>query len=196
MKPAVEKYIPPASKDYVESIMNKYAIDLKIVNQRRTKHGDFRKLPNGKMMITVNNNLNEHQFLMTLIHEIAHYITFTEYGRVQPHGQQWKKVFRKLMLPLLRPEIFPNKILGPLANHLKNPKASTDSDPKLSLVLQDGKAKEGAVFIHSLNEGDHFFYRNQGFQRGKLRRTRIECLNLENNKLYLFHQNAEVEIPK
>ena len=74
-------YIPEASISHVDSLMLNYGIDLKIVNQRQTKHGDFRRSPSGKMQITVNNNLNPEQFIITLIHEIAHYVTFKNYGR-------------------------------------------------------------------------------------------------------------------
>ncbi len=187
-------YIPAASISHVDSLMANYGIDLKIVNQRQTKHGDFRSSPSGKMQITVNNNLNPEQFIITLIHEIAHFVTFKNYGRVQPHGTKWKQTFQQLMLPILNPDVFPNHILHLLATHLKNPKASTDSDPKLSLALKNGQSSEGMTFVHELNLGTIFEYKNQRYKRGTIRRTRIECLNLSNNRVYLFHQNAEVKV--
>ena len=187
-------YIPEASISHVDSLMLNYGIDLKIVNQRQTKHGDFRRSPSGKMQITVNNNLNPEQFIITLIHEIAHYVTFKNYGRVQPHGTKWKQTFQQLMLPILNPDVFPDHILHLLAKHLKNPKASTDSDPKLSLALKNGLSSEGMKFVHELNLGTIFEYKNQQYKRGKIRRTRIECLNLSNKRVYLFHQNAEVKV--
>ena len=187
-------YIPKASIAHVDSLMLNYGIDLKIVNQRQTKHGDFRRSPSGKMQITVNNNLNPEQFIITLIHEIAHYVTFKNYGRVQPHGTKWKQTFQQLMLPILNPDVFPDHILLLLAKHLKNPKASTDSDPKLSLALKNGQSSEGMNFLHELNLGTIFEYKNQQYKRGKIRRTRIECLNLSNKRVYLFHQNAEVKV--
>ena len=118
----------------IEYLIEQNNFTLKIVNQRQTKHGDFRKLANGKFQITVNNNLNKHQFLLTLVHEIAHHITHQKFGRVKPHGKEWKTVFQHLMLPFLKPEIYPTKILSHLAHYLKNPKASTDSDVNLSLI--------------------------------------------------------------
>lgn len=187
-------YIPEASISHVDSLMLNYGIALKIVNQRQTKHGDFRRSPSGKMQITVNNNLNPEQFIITLIHEIAHYVTFKNYGRVQPHGTKWKQTFQQLMLPILNPDVFPDHILHLLAKHLKNPKASTDSDPKLSLALKNGLSSEGMKFVHELNLGTIFEYKNQQYKRGKIRRTRIECLNLSNKRVYLFHQNAEVKV--
>lgn len=71
-----QEYIPEKSVPLVESLVTEYQINLKIVKDRQTKHGDFRKLPNGKFQITVNNSLNPHQFLLTLVHEIAHHVTY------------------------------------------------------------------------------------------------------------------------
>jgi hypothetical protein len=46
-------------------------VHLKIVNERQTRHGDYRKGLNGKHEITVNSNLNRYKFLITLIHDFA-----------------------------------------------------------------------------------------------------------------------------
>ncbi|RBW58333.1 sprT domain-containing protein [Tenacibaculum sp. E3R01] len=176
----------------VEYLINKHQVNLKIVSQRQTKHGDFRRMPDGRMLITVNNNLNHYQFLLTLIHEIAHHVTHQKFGRVQPHGKEWKTVFQHLMLPFLEPEIYPTQILPYLANYLKNPKASTDTDVNLSLALRNGKAEPGKIFIFEVPNGNVFQFKNRLYKRGNKRRTRYECLNLTNKRVYLFNQNAEV----
>lgn len=188
------KYIPEKAIPLVEYLINEHKINLKIVNQRQTKHGDFRTFANGQTQITVNNNLNEHQFLLTLIHEIAHHVTHKKFGRVQPHGKHWKTVFQHLMLPFLQPDIYPKKILPYLANYLKNPKASTDTDVNLSLALRGGEAENGKNFIFQIPIDSVFQFKNILYKRGNKRRTRYECLNLTNKKVYLFNQNAEVEL--
>jgi hypothetical protein len=185
-------FIPENALPYVNFLINEHSFDLKIVNQRQTKHGDFRKLPNGKFQITINNNLNPYQFLLTLIHEIAHHVTHKKFGRVKPHGQEWKTVFQHLMLPFLKPEIYPNEILPHLAQYLKNPKASTDADVKLSLVLKENKPEKGKYFIFTIPIGNYFLFKNTVYKRGVKRKTRIECLNMSNKKTYLFNQNVEV----
>ncbi len=96
------------------------------------------------------------------------------------------------MLPFIRPEIYPEPILSLLAIHFKNPKASTDADVKLSLALKGGMANSGKSFIFDIPEGTLFKYKNTIYKRGKKRRTRFECLNLSNNRVYLFNHNAEV----
>lgn len=192
MTPNFQKHIPENAIDLVQSLMKLHDINLKIVNQRQTKHGDFRKLPNGKFQITINNSLNSYQFLLTLVHEIAHHITFKKYGRVQPHGKEWKQQFQHLMLPFLQSTIYPSDMLGPLAQYLKNPKASTDSDVKLSLALRENIAEIGKSFIFELPVNSTFIFRDKLYRKGNKRRTRFECIQLETNRVYLFNQNAEV----
>jgi len=191
---SLSKYIPEKSILMIEYLIEQNNFTLKIVNQRQTKHGDFRKLANGKFQITVNNNLNKHQFLLTLVHEIAHHITHQKFGRVKPHGKEWKTVFQHLMLPFLKPEIYPTKILSHLAHYLKNPKASTDSDVNLSLALRNNQSEIGKHFIFELPLSSLFLFKNTVYKKGNKRRTRIECLNMNNHKIYLFNQNVEVEL--
>lgn len=187
------KYVPEKAIPFVQFLIDTHNFTLKIVNQRQTKHGDFRQLPDGRFQITVNNNLNKYQFLLTLIHEIAHHVTHQKFGRVQPHGKEWKTVFQHLMLPFLHPEIYPIEILPFLAKYLKNPKASTDSDVNLSLVLRGGVAERGKNFIFDIPFGSFFEFKNTIYKRGNKRRTRYECLNMSNNRVYLFNQNVEIK---
>ncbi len=156
---------------------------LKIVNGRKTKHGDFRVLPNGKTQITVNSTLNKSQFLLTLVHEIAHHVTYQNYRGVKPHGKEWKKAFQELMKPLLTTDVFPKEVLPYLVNHLKNPKASTDTDANLSLALRGFRAKKGNVFVSQLSDGVVFKFRGQQFKRGKKRRIRYECTQFNKWKI-------------
>ena len=190
------KYIPENAIDLVQSLVEQHKINLKIVNQRQTKHGDFRQLAGGEFQITINNTLNHFQFLLTLIHEIAHHVTFEKYGKIQPHGKEWKQQFQHLMLPFLHPTIFPNHMLTPLAHYLKNPKASKDSDVKLSLALKGNKAEHGKNFVFELPENCTFVFKNKMYKKGKKRKTRIECLQLSTNRMYLFNQNTEVILKK
>ncbi len=193
MKNEYQKYVPEKAIPFVQFLIDEHNFTLKIVNQRQTKHGDFRSLPNGRFQITVNNNLNKYQFLLTLVHEIAHHVTHQKFGRVQPHGKEWKTVFQHLMLPFLRPEIYPLDILPFLANYLKNPKASTDADVNLSLVLKGNTAETGKHFIFEIPFGSLFIFKETIYKRGNKRRTRFECLNMVNKKVYLFNQNVEIK---
>ncbi len=193
MNTSYQKYIPQKAIPFVQLLIETHNFTLKIVNQRQTKHGDFRKLANGQFQITVNNNLNKYQFLLTLVHEIAHHVTHQKFGRVQPHGKEWKTVFQHLMLPFLDPEIFTKEMLPFLANYLQNPKASTDSDHNLSLILKGNRAEKGKRFIYQIPIGSYFEFKNTRYKKGPKRRTRFECLKIATNKIYLFHQNVEIK---
>jgi len=186
------KYIPEKSIALVVDLLEKYPCHLKIVNNRRTKHGDFRKYPNGNYQITINNDLNSYRFLLTLIHEIAHLVTHIEFKRVKPHGIEWKRNFQHLMLPFVDPLIYPKELLPVLAKYLLNPRASTDSDISLSLALMQFDDKNDKNYIFEIPFECKFQHNKKIFVRGSKRRTRYECVEVYTNRKYLFHANAEV----
>jgi len=196
MSKILGKYIPQASIASVFQLITVHNIHLKIVNERVTRHGDYRKMSNGQHQITVNSNLNNFRFLITLIHEIAHLITFKKYGNsIKPHGIEWKITFQQLMLPYLRPEIFPHKLLPFLAIHFKNPKASSDTDTNLSLALKEYDAPNDKNYIFEIPLGSRFrIYNGKIFKRGPRRVKRFECVEIYTGKVYLFNPNAEVEL--
>ena len=134
---ALSKYVPEAAVGPAFELIKKNDVYLKIVNERVTRHGDYRKTADGQHQITVNASLNIYRFFITLIHEIAHLVAFKNFGRnIKPHGKEWKFTFQQLMLPFISPEVFPSKLLPVLALHFKNPKASSDTDAILSLALK------------------------------------------------------------
>lgn len=171
---------------------------------RKTKSGDFRPPRNGTLpIISVNRTLNEFAFLITLIHEMAHFHVFEKHckpaflkrrRKVQPHGKEWKEDFRQLLYPFLIPAIFPQKILDVLTLHMKNPRASTYSDPILARVLLgfDDENVAGTL-IEELAEGEQFTIPSGMLFRkeGKLRK-RYRCIRLKDRKIYLFSPLARV----
>lgn len=198
MQETLSKYIPQAAVSPVFELIKAHHVHLKIVNERVTRHGDYRKMPDGQHQITVNANLNPYRFLMTLVHEVAHLVAFQKYGRaIKPHGKEWKFTFQTLMLPFIRPEVFPNALLPLLALHFKNPKATSDTDAKLSLALKQFDAPNDKNYIFEIPFGGHFrLYNGKVFKRGNKRVKRYECLEIATGRLYLFNPNAEVEFLK
>jgi hypothetical protein len=190
----LSKYIPENAVDLVNEMLEDHPVHLKIVNNRTTKHGDFKRTKNGDLQITVNKNLNSYQFLLTLVHEVAHLVTYKEKKRLKPHGIEWKRNFQHLMLPFLQPSIFPQQLLPYMAKYLKNPKASTGSDVNLTYALKQYDEKSGKYFIFELQQGSIFSFKNKTYKKGNLRRTRIECTEINSNKMYLFNQNVEVNL--
>ncbi|MGB5981485.1 MAG: SprT-like domain-containing protein [Nonlabens sp.] len=179
-------------------LLKLYGVHLKIKQERKTRHGDYRKNADGSHQITINSNLNEYRFLITLVHEIAHLIAFEKYGRyIKPHGEEWKYTFQKLMLPFIRPEVFPKDLLPVIAKHFKNPKASSDTDALLSLSLKSYDPANDKCYIFELDHGAIFQVSNgKKYQKGKKLRKRYQCLELDSGRMYVFQPNAEVELLK
>ncbi|MGO1752353.1 SprT-like domain-containing protein [Psychroflexus halocasei] len=198
MQQTLLKYIPSSAVTSVSELIKTYNVHLKIVKDRQTKHGDYRMLPSGKHQITVNYSLNPYRFLMTLIHEIAHLIAFETYGhRIKPHGVEWKYVFQKLMLPLINPKVFPDSLLPVLAKHFRNPSASSDTDPYLSIALKKYDSHNEKNYIFEIPIGSLFTAANgRVFKKGKKLRKRYECLEISTKKIYVFQPNAEIELIK
>ena len=190
------KYIPDQAIDQTIQLLDNDNLVLKIKAERKTHHGDYKRLPDGQHQITVNANLNQYRFLITLIHEIAHFEAYQNFGRyIKPHGVEWKRTFQKLMLPFINPNIFPDHLLPLIANHFKNPKASSDTDVKLALALKQFDPPNDKTFIFDIPYGRTFkLYNGKLFKRGDKRRKRFECVEIRTGKLYVFNPNAEVEL--
>ncbi|MBZ9730356.1 SprT-like domain-containing protein [Salegentibacter sp. JZCK2] len=198
MREILERYIPERAVPPVFEMIKANNVHLKIVNERKTRHGDYRRMPNGAQQITVNANLNKYRFLITSVHEIAHLLAFERFGRkIKPHGHEWKFTFRELMLPFIRPEIFPSGLLPVIAQHFRNPKASSDTDAKLSVALKSFDPENDKNYIFEIPFGGIFrIYNGKTFKKGERRIKRYECLEVDTGKVYLFQPNAEVELLK
>ena len=198
MQKALEQYIPTSAVPRVNELLEHDCLTVKVKKERKTRHGDYRKLPNGKHQITINSNLNQYRFLITMIHEVAHFEAYQTYGRfIKPHGKEWKRTFQHLMLPFINPSIFPSELLPFLAKHFKNPKASSDTDTQLVLALKQYDAPNNKTFIFEVPFGNTFkLYNGRVFKKGNKRVKRHEGVELKTGKVYLFNPNAEVELIK
>ncbi len=196
MDEILKKYLPEYSVASCVSLIQNNRVHLKIVNERVTRHGDYRKMPDGRHKITVNASLNKYRFLMTLIHEIAHLVAFEKYGRrIKPHGVEWKRTFQELMLPFIRPEVFPSSVLPLMARHFRNPKASSSTDAQLAIALKKFDTQHSdKSYVYELPLGSVFrLYNGKLFKKGNRRVKRYECTEVATGRLFLFQPNAEVE---
>ncbi len=196
MDDILKKYLPERAVVSCLGLIQSSGVHLKIVNERVTRHGDYRRMPDGRHQITVNASLNKYRFLITLVHEIAHLVAFEKYGRrIKPHGLEWKQTFQHLMLPFIRPEIFPSKLLPLLAKHFRNPKASSSTDAQLSVALKSFDTEHSdKSYVFELPLGSVFrLYNGKLYKKGNRRVKRYECVEMTTGKMYLFQPNAEVE---
>ena len=198
MEAILSRYIPETAVPNCFKLIKDYGVHLKIVNERKTRHGDYRKMPDGSLQITVNGSLNKYRFLITLIHEIAHLKAFKDYGNlIKPHGKEWKRTFTLLMLPFINPQIFPQELLPYLARHFKNPKASSDTDAALAIKLKSYDTPTDKNYIFELPQGSLFkIYNGKIFKKGHKRVKRYECVEVNTGRVYLFQPNAEVNFLK
>lgn len=196
MKNVLAPYVPEFALDAAFELIKQNNVHLKIVNQRVTRHGDYRKLPNGGHQITINASTNKYRFFITLIHEISHLVAFEKYGRtILPHGPEWKHTFQRLMVPFIRPEVFPRELLPLLARHFRNPKASSDTDTTLALALKQYDPATDKNYVFQIPYGSTFRIHNgRVFKKIALRVKLYECQEIATGKIYLFNPNAEVEL--
>jgi hypothetical protein len=193
----LEKYLPERTVAPCLDLIRTHGVHLKIVGHRVTRHGDYRRMPNGLHQITVNASLNKYRFLITLVHEIAHLVAFERYGRkILPHGQEWKRTFQELMLPFISPAVFPSQLLPIIAQHFINPKASSSTDARLAIALKSFDLEErNGSYVFELPQGSIFrLYNGKIYKKGRKRVKRYECMELDSGRLYLFQPNAEVEL--
>lgn len=196
IKQTLIKYLPQKAVDYTVSLIVDHKVHLRISKARKTKLGDYRPAMRGMPhRISVNHNLNKYSFLITLIHEIAHLIVQEKHGfRVKPHGKEWKDAYKDLMSPLLNTEVFPIELKNALYRFLKNAKASSYASSELSRMLRkyDENPSIG-IPIEELELNTVFKTLNEKpFKILEKRRKRYKCINLQNNKLYLFDPLVQV----
>lgn len=196
LEKALSKYIPLKSCRMAAETIVHLNVHLKVTRSRTSKFGDYRAPFKGKgHRITVNNDLNPFAFLVTLVHEFAHLVTWEKHKHlVDPHGTEWKNAFREQMMPYIQLHIFPENIETVLVKYLKNPAASSCSDADLyrSLKLFDSQP---VIHLENLPENTVFKLPNgMVFQKGKKLRTRYRCVEMRSKKNYLVNGLAEVEV--
>ena len=110
----LRRWIPGQAAALILDYLNHYQVHLTITRERKSVLGDYRHATrSANHRISVNGNLNPYSFLITLIHELAHLVTFMEFGnRVQSHGKEWKKIYRKILEEFIPLKVFPADVLG------------------------------------------------------------------------------------
>lgn len=182
-------FLPEGALHHVLHFLNSYQVHLTITKERKTVLGDYRsKREDKNHRITVNGNLNKYSFLITLLHEVAHLLTFEKYGHsIQPHGLQWKKEFSDILYVFIKENIFPGDVKKVLLRTLGNPSASSCADTNLLRVLRNYDQNNFEVLIENLEEGKMFSIKGgKIFVKGEQIRKRYKCKELATGKIYLF----------
>lgn len=196
----LQRYFPAAAVPMVAEAYSQSRFQLKFKKPRNSKLGDFRapRDINGVCCITLNGNLNPYQMLVTFVHELAHYYVYMDNPKrhLEPHGEEWKQTFARILLPYLRSDIFPEDVIMALQRHLQHIKASSTADHNLAKVMKrydKNSAGEQIITVEDLPENSIFQLKNGlTFKKGPKRRTRYQCECLDNGQTYTVSGLAEV----
>ncbi|MBO9660831.1 MAG: SprT-like domain-containing protein [Chitinophagaceae bacterium] len=193
----LQDYLPPGTYEPVLGFLRQHKVHLTVARERKSILGDYRHRTSAENhRISVNGNLNKYSFLITLLHELAHLLTFEQYGnKVFSHGKEWKTVYSTLLADFLQHKIFPDDIEQELMRSLRNPAASTCAEDGLLRVLR--RYDEGAEKFRLVEElpMDAVFRTTDGriFQKKEKLRKRFRCVEIKTKKIYLFSPVYEVE---
>jgi len=194
---ALADYLPPRTYEHIISYLHRYKVHLTVSKERASVLGDYRNATRDRHhRISVNGSLNRYAFLVTLLHELAHLLTFEQYGHyVAAHGKEWKTLFGGLLAQFLQHRIFPPDIHQALERTLHNPAASSCADDDLMRVLRKYDQKDAAhCLVEEIAEGDYFLVKDgRLFKREKVLRKRIRCIEVKTDKVYLFSPIYEVQ---
>lgn len=195
---ALQDYLPPNTFEPVYQYLNFYKVHLTVAKERKSILGDYRSKANGKAhRISVNGNLNNYSFLITLLHELAHLLAFEKYGNnILSHGREWKTVFGQLLAQFIEKDIFPADIKEALLQSLHDPAASSCADEKLLRVLKVyDRAKGTSIFVEDIPSGALFkTHDGKIFRKGEKIRKRFRCEEVKTKRIYLFSPVYEAEI--
>lgn len=199
----LQNYLPPATSDAVTAYLQQYKVHLTIAKERKSILGDYRhRTHQANHRISVNGNLNKFAFLITLLHELAHLLTFEQHSnKVMAHGKEWKMIYGQLLKQFLSEgyggdrKIFPADIENELLQTLKNPAASSCAEDGLLRVLRKYDEKESHhILVEELLPNSLFRIKDgRVFQKGEKLRKRFKCKEVATGKFYLFSPVYEVE---
>ena len=197
---ALSGYLPDGSFEKVVQYLHHYKVHLTITKQRKSVLGDYRHAGGwgSNHQISINGNLNKFEFLINLLHELAHLLTFELHkNKVEPHGKEWKNQFSRLLIDFVQQKIFPSDIEKALQRSIINPAATANGETDLLLVLRkyDPTKKEGYVFVIDVPEGAVFQTDNgKVFRKGEKRRKRYTCVEIKTGLQYSFSAISEVRL--
>jgi hypothetical protein len=196
----LSQYLPAETSGIVTEYLHRYKVHLTITRARQSILGDYRhKTHRDHHRISINGNLNPYAFLVTLLHELAHLLTFEKYGnRVSAHGVEWKSLFSSLLQNIVEQKLLPADIELELQRTLRNPAASSCAEEGLMRVLRKyNPLREGYCLLEELPAGAMFRIRDgRVFSKEAKLRKRYKCRELVTGTYYLFSPVYEVEIVK
>jgi SprT protein len=194
----LQQFLPPNTYDAVLQYLQFYKVHLTVARERKSILGDYRHRTHfTNHRISVNGNLNNFSFLITLLHELAHLLTFEQFGnKVLSHGREWKMIYGKLLEQFIQNKTFPPDIEKELLSSLKNPAATSCAEDGIIRVLRKYDGVKSHNRLVEEIPANNLFRCNDGriFQKGAKIRKRFKCVEVKTGRVYLFSPVYEVEI--
>jgi SprT protein len=194
----LNSFLPRGTYIAVEEYLRFYKIHLTVTKHRKSILGDYRhRTQISNHRISVNGSLNKYAFLITLLHEIAHLLTFEKHGnRIMAHGTEWKTIYGSLLKQFVENKIFPPDIEKELVTSLKNPAASSCAEDGLIRVLRKYDTNTNGYRLVEEVPLNRLFKLDDGkiFKKGEKQRKRFKCEEVKTGKVYLFSPVYEVEL--
>ena len=177
-----------------------HKVSIKITPKRKTKLGDYRRPQNGHgHRISINGDLNQYAFLITLVHEFAHLFAFIQFkGNIKPHGYEWQETYKASLNCFLGQGIFPQDIENAIKEHLVSPSASSCVDQKLYKSLRQYNKEvpwqSDLKILENIPEGTYFYIPGDSkmFIKGPLMRKRYRCKEAKTGRAYSVSALVEV----
>jgi hypothetical protein len=190
----LRKYLPDGTEEIIIEWLQQYRIHLHVSRNRVTKLGDFRPRPGEAVQkITVNYDLNPYEFLITLVHEIAHVEVWKHHrNRARPHGREWKSVYGRMLGSFLNKGLFPQDLEKALSRHAARPLAASGSDLELARVLKNYDISTRITLEDLPDRASFRIHNGKRFRKMEKSRKRFRCLCLDNKKIYMVHPMTRV----
>ncbi|NOZ48317.1 MAG: SprT family zinc-dependent metalloprotease [Chlorobi bacterium] len=190
----LERYIPEKAISEILTLQDNYSFKLIIAKKRKTKLGDFRPAKNNIHRISVNGNLSKYEFLIVLLHEIAHLIVWNKYHRkVKPHGVEWKNTFNNLILSYVDLGVFTEQIKAIILKCIKKNIVSTIKCEELARVLNIELNNRNVIFLKDIPNQSLFELKvGKKFIKMHKIKTRYKCKEILSGRIYTIHPLAEV----
>lgn len=193
-KQILHQYLSELAADNIILAQEKLGFYLKISKPRNSKLGDFRAISKNISKISVNGNLNKYEFLIVLLHEIAHLIVWNNYSRKsKPHGKEWQFEFKLLLKQYIILGVFPSQVEFALRNNFNKPIISSVKCEDLAIALKTTETEKKVIFVKDVPDNMEFEL-VQGKKFLKLHRikTRYKCKEIFSGRIYTVHPLAEV----
>ena len=202
LRERLKRFLPPGTEKTIARWMVEEQVHVRINKSRSSRSGDFFHAPGGQPRITINIDLDQFSFLVTLVHEFAHLHAHKNYStgfwrrRIDPHGREWKQEYRKLMNEFFGSGVFPPELEEVLTKHFVDPSATACSDIHLERVLLKYSGKISMLTLLADLKPGQIFKLPDGrlFRLEHKMRKNYSCTHLKDGRLFSIGGAMQVMI--